>query len=263
VIEISNLYGHGYGPSDLSKMEQLGFVFRPQVPIFDGAQACHFIDFASGPSLELIEVTDEGAYLEFVPEGMIPYCPGISLILPAESPPSLGEFAEEFADLRRYSLHHNYDGTQDPRMPGWNYLNFAAPIVQDTFIWLSEPDEPRPAKATAPSHPNGVQGVLGLVFDLDPTALDTLWRLADAESPEEGLRLGGVGVWTTGDAGGVANAEEKTFPLVAVVVEAKSLDYFERCGDLTRRVVFRSNPAILVSTNHLSWDLIITTLRDT
>jgi len=258
MLPISNIFGHGYGSSHFSKIEQLGFVFRPEVSFFDGAQSCHFIDFEFGPSLELIEVTDEEAYIEFVPEGMIPYCPGISLLLPRGSSRSLGDFANGFAYLQPYSLHYNYDGTQDPRKPGWNYLNFRSPIVQDTFIWLTEPDEPRPIKSVAPSHPNSVQGVLGLVFDLKVGALEVLSKLTSVELHEEGLELGGVSVWTRGNVGGVVNPQEKRFPLVAVVLEAKSLDYFERFSDLTRNVPFQSNPGVLVNTNYLSWDLIIT-----
>ena len=75
MLAVSHIFGHGFDRCALSRLESLGFCIRPNALCFAGAQLCRFIDFAEGPSLEVIEVEDHDAYLDFVPKGMIPYCP--------------------------------------------------------------------------------------------------------------------------------------------------------------------------------------------
>src|SRR3990172_13176093 len=135
MIAISNIYGHSFGARQLSQLETLGFTMRPQVSRYAGAQLCRFIDFERGPCLELIEVEDDQAYRDFLPDGMHAYCPGISLALPQAG--RLGDYEHEFRHLRPYRLHVNYDGSSGSPGPGWHYLNFAVPVVENTFIWLT------------------------------------------------------------------------------------------------------------------------------
>ena len=82
--------------------------------MFSGSQHCRFIDFKEGPALELIDVEDHKAYLDFVPKEMMPYCPGISLALPEGSERRIEEVERGFRRLRPYTLHVNYDGGTDP-----------------------------------------------------------------------------------------------------------------------------------------------------
>ncbi len=79
MLTISNIYGHGFDQALCARMETLGFRMRPQVSTYMGTQLCRFIDFASGPALELIEVESEQAYLDFVPDGMGPTAPAFRL----------------------------------------------------------------------------------------------------------------------------------------------------------------------------------------
>ena len=171
MLTITNIYGHGFDRCQVSKLEALGFRIRPQISRYMGAQMCRFIDFEKGPALELIEVEDEMEYLDFVPEGMEPYCPGISFALPEGSEKSVEDFGRELRHLQPYALHVNYDGSADRRGPGWNYLNSGVPIVRHTFIWLTEYEEPRPRREHETDHPNTVQGISGLAFDLEVGSL--------------------------------------------------------------------------------------------
>ncbi len=187
MLRIGNVYGHGFDGTALSRLETLGFAVRPEVSHYAGSQVLRFIDFERGPPLELIEVANEKEYRDFVPKGMVPYCPGISLVLSQGPKRGLADFQEGFADLRPYPLHMNYDGTADPGKTGWNYLNFAVPVVRDTFIWLTQLDDPRPPRPPPAPHPNGARGVLGLVFDLSARQLGTLSMLVGAR-PVHGIQ---------------------------------------------------------------------------
>jgi hypothetical protein len=258
VITISNIYGHGFDQRRLSKLEAMGFKKRAQVSRYMGAQLCHFFDFPEGPCLEMIEVEHDQAYLDFIPNGMIPYCPGISLILPQDSKMAIGDLAEKFRPLRPYTLHVNYDGSADSRGPGWNYLNFGLPVVRDTFIWLTELESPRPHRDECDyPHPNTVVGVAGLVFDLD---VDSLTGLSQLVEPASGaLRLGGLPVWSKSAIDDFPLLPPKVFPLIAIVLKAKNLDYFAAVATEVKEVSFRSRPAVHIETNKLSWDLLIIT----
>ncbi|MFZ5916049.1 MAG: hypothetical protein ACOYZ7_03885 [Chloroflexota bacterium] len=256
---MSNIYGHGFGSSQLSRLETLGFRIRPQVSRYMGSQICRFIDFNGGPCLEVIEVEDHQEYLDFVPQGMIPYCPGISLTLPEGSGKTIRDFEQEFRRLRPYLLHVNYDGSLAPRGPGWNYLNFGVPVVTDTFIWLTELEAPRPVREYDTAHPNTVKGVVGLVFDLEVESLNRFSHLVGEGIVTEIPRVGELHVWSKSAVDDLPNLHDKVFPLVAVVLKAESLDFFAASVGGAKEASFASRPAIHVETNRLSWDLLITT----
>jgi hypothetical protein len=224
-----------------------------------GSQLCHFIDFDEGPSLELIKVEDDKEYLHFIPPGMIPYCPGISLTLLPGSKASLSDFEQEFQQLRPYTLHMNYDGSLEPGRPGWNYLNFGTPIVMNTFIWLTEFDEPRPVRRYETDHPNSVIGVEGLVFDLEIESLKGFSQLIGTKIEGERLKIGGLQAGSKHALNNFPHLPNKVFPLVMVILKAQKLDYFAALPDGAKEVSFMSRPAIHIETNKLSWDLLITT----
>ena len=259
MLVISNIYGHGFDCRQLSKLETLGFRIRPQGSTYMGSQICRFIDFEGGPCLELIEVEDDKEYLDFVPKGMIPYCPGISLILSEGSKTTISDFEREFQRLCPYALHVNYDGNTDPRGPGWNYLNFGIPVVTDTFIWLTELDAPRPVRDYDTDHPNAVKGIEGLVFDLEVESLKGLSQLVREDIMGGVLRIGGLQVWSKRAVDDFPDLHDKVFPLVAIILKAESLDYFAAPVGGAREASFMSRPAIHVETSKLSWDLLITT----
>ena len=251
-MSVGSLYGHGFDVGQRGRLEALGFSLRTQTSVYEGAQLCHFIDFATGPALELIEVLDSDDYESFVPAGMAPYCPGISLVVGDGSPAGLDDYERAFADLGPYRLRVPFPGASGSAAPGWHYLNFARPVVPGTFIWLTAFDQPKPPSPQHTEHANGVLGVIGLLFDLPHEGLIRLSHLASEPLAEGRTRIGSVNV--------TANAAvdpSGQFPLEAVVLRADSLDPVRRQGAVETE--FAGRPALRIPTNPLAWDLVITT----
>jgi hypothetical protein len=236
-------------------LQALGFELRAETSTYAGSQVCSFLDFVRGPALELIEVADAQKYLDFVPPGMEPFSPGISLIAAKGSVLSFADLERELHDLDPYRVHVSYDGSDDAAAPGWNYLNFGKEVVPGTFVWCTAFDEPRPGKQHPVVHPNEIAGVEGLVFDLPMHALKGLADLAEASMVDGVLRIGEIDVWTR-EAAGLPRQRDKTFPLVAVVLGAPTPDRLGLTNDTTE-ITFASRPAVLVRMNRLSWDLLI------
>ncbi len=255
MLRVSSLYGHGFDEAHLTRLEELGFTLRPQVMTYAGSQVCHFIDFAAGPALEFIQVTDRSDYESFVPAGMRPYCPGISLVDDGD-PATLDVYDRDFSDLDPYRLHVAYDDGAGSDSPGWHYLNFAVPLVRDTFIWLTAFDAPKPARTQAVGHTNGARGVVGLEFGLPASELAGLSRLTGQPFVDDRLNVAGVTVRATGDGSDVAR---KAFPLRSVVLRAGSLESFQAHAKGAQTTTFMGEPAIRITTNPLAWDLVITT----
>jgi hypothetical protein len=259
MVEIGNIYGHGFDDQQIEKLGLLGFRFRPQVSRFAGSQVLRFIDFPELPSLEFIEVEDERDYLAFLPKGMVPHCPGINLVLSKGATTGLKGFQDKFKDWEPYSLHVNYDGSDDPGKPGWNYLNFEVPVVRDTFVWLTEPEEPKPSRNVVADHPNKTNCVTGLVFDLEEKELLDLSRLVDAKIVEGVFEIDGVKIFSRDAFECSKKIANKKFPLIAVVVKADSLKYIRVVDNVVEKTHCFSKPSLCIPTNELSWDLIVTT----
>lgn len=253
MLSIGSLYGHGFDRGQLERLEGLGFSLRPQTSVYAGSQLCTFVDFPSGPALELIEVTDPADYDSFVPAGMAPYSPGISLLVAEGAPAALAAYERAFADHDPYRLRMPYQEGSDPGAPGWHYLNFGRPLVTGTFIWLTAFDQPKPAPARRIQHANGALGVVDLLFDLPPEGLDDLARLAGQPSAQGGVHFGGVAVDATG-----GGDPPRRFPLRAVVLRGDDLDRFRAHAPTAEETRFRGRRALLIETNPLAWDLLIT-----
>lgn len=255
-VRIASVYGHGFDGGQRARLEELGFAFRPRISRYPGAQLCSFLDFASGPALELIEVEDEREYLDFVPPGMEAYCPGISLVEGPGAGVTSEALRRELRDLDPYELHVAYDGRDDPAAPGWSYLNLARPLVPGTFTWFTEPDDPRPARPRAPEHRNGAKHVVGLVFDLPVVALGRLANVARTVESNGAFRVDGVEILTPGMAPELPSGGGKAFPLTAVVLEAPAVDALLGAPGV-REVAVESGRAALVETDPSCWDLLI------
>ncbi|MGD0166263.1 MAG: hypothetical protein ABSC51_03115 [Gaiellaceae bacterium] len=257
MLTIGSIYGHGFDSTEFARLQKLGFNLRPEIASYAGSQSLRFIDFTEGPSLELIEVEDTDEYLAFIPAGMEPYCPGISLLLPPKEAPFIGGYERRFASLDPYRLHVNYDGSTDYGRPGWTYLNFAKPVVAGTFIWLTAFDEPRPASKRKTAHPNGATHILGLAFELDVEALDELAELTGAGAIDGGLQIGEIAVWSRQAPAGLPSGSEKDFPLKSIVIETECLDFFPSLSEQVEETVFLSRKAVVIETNPFSWDLVL------
>jgi len=251
MLTVGNVYGHGFDSGQITMLEALGFALRPGVSAYAGSQLCRFLDFEIGPSLELIEVTDNSDYESFVPPGMEPYGPGISLVVEDGSPSRLDGYERDFASLEPYRLKVPYQGAGGP---GWHYLNFAEPVLPGIFVWLTALDAPKPVVARTTAHANGVRGVVGLVFACTEEELENVARLAGETIGRRPLRVGGITLLTTGPGSGSGR-----FPLRAVVLRADSLDAFGATAPSTEATRALGRPAVRLETNPLSWDLWLTT----
>ena len=258
MLTINNIYGHGYGQAQLEKLHSLGFIIRDWGSRFAGSQLLRFVDFPERPYLEFIEVESESEYFDFLPKGMVPYCPGINLLIPQRSAKDISDFQRAYQDWGSNSIHVNYDGSDEPDKPGWNYLNFDAPVVRDTFVYLMKMDGPKPARKVATDHPNTAKQVIGLVFDLDEEDLVKLANLTGVEMVGGGMDLDGVQIWSSNALAGKIRVPEKQFPLAAIVIKAESIDFF-RDKDDVKIFEYLSKPAVYIETTDLSWDLIVTT----
>ncbi len=252
-LRVGSLYGHGFDREQRVALEAMGFVIRPQVALYAGSQQCHFIDFPAGPALELIDVTDRSDYEAFVPPGMTPYCPGISLVAGDGSPAGLDAYERAFAGHEPYRLRVPYPGQAWPGAPGWHYLNFARPVVPGTFIWLTALDLPAPVTDRETRHPNGVLGVAGLVFDLPDQEFAGLAELAGQPLADGALWLGDVTFMATGTGGSGSR-----FPLRTVVLRAEELDRVAALAPNASPEELMGRPALRIWTNQLAWDLLVT-----
>lgn len=239
VLRVQNIYGHGFA-AQVARLEGFGLALRAEASTYAGARLCRFIDFPAGPSLELIEVTDRSAYEAFVPAGMTPYAPGISLVAGDGSPATLDAYETGLSDFEPYRLHVPYSTELGPDSPGWHYLNFGMPLVRGTFVWLTAYDEPRPAPVAKPRHPGGFEGVAGLVFELDADELRPLSALVGTAPAGDELDVGGVRFIAAGSAG----ASDR-FPLRTVVLR-------------TDRAELVAEERLRIATNRLCWDLLAT-----
>lgn len=258
MLNVGSVYGHGFDGAGVAAIEAAGFALRPGVVHHPGAQRCRVLEFEEGPSLELVEVEDAKAYMDFVPKGMKPYAPGMALAVPDWADRDLPYFEKRFGHLRPYRVHLNYDGSRACGRPGWNCLNFELPVIRDTFAWLARADEPRPHRPAVPAHPNGARGVRGLVFDLDARKLERLAALVETDVVDGAVDVDSVMVWSRGAVGALPPIGRKVFPLVAVVVETEGLDAVRQgCGEASD-ARFGDRPVVHIATSDLCWDLLLT-----
>ncbi|HEY3407161.1 MAG TPA: hypothetical protein VGK53_03210 [Propionicimonas sp.] len=250
MLTVGNVYGHGFDSGQIATLEALGFALRPGVSTYAGSQLCRFLDFETGPSLELIEVTDRSDYESFAPTGMVPYCPGISLLVEDGSPSGLDSYERDFTSLEPYRLEVPYQGDGGP---GWHYLNFAEPVLPGIFVWLTALDTPKPVVARTTAHANGVRGVAGLVFACTEGELERLTRLASETIERRPLSIGGITLTATGPGCGSGR-----FSLRAVVLRADSLHAFGVAPSPEATRIW-GRPVVRVETNPLCWDLWVTT----
>jgi hypothetical protein len=259
MLSIGTLYAHGYVQSELDRLASMGFSLRPTPSWYAGAQSLRFVDFSLPPALELINVEDKREYANFIPDGMTPYCPGISLVVDPSSGRTLDDYQTAFKPWNPYRIHVAYRGGNDPTKPGSNYLNFATPIVENTFIYLTEYEEPRPQRPPPPMHPNTSAQVSGIVFDIPTPMLTTLSELSSQGRSDGVMALGNITIFGESHVPPEVKLKRKPFPLVAIVITTETLGTHVESPIRPRSINWLGNRSILVEMNPLSWDLILTT----
>jgi hypothetical protein len=255
MLTIGTLYAHGYCREQITIIQSLGFALRPSASYYAGSQKLRFIDFPTPPTLELIQVEDGKEYAGFLPPGMEPYCPGISIEVNPNTSAMLEKYKVAFAGHKPYILHVDESGGNDQAKPGTNYLNFSVPLVEKTFIYLTQSDLPEPEPSPVLPHANKASGVSGLVFDLPREALASLFSLW-GQAPSDALpTLGGIKIYAQEHIPEALRRKKKAFPLAAVVVSAEN-PIPNRNQDV---IHWLGGSALLVEMNSLSWDIILTT----
>jgi hypothetical protein len=257
MLSIGTLYAHGYSQDQLDRIQALGFSLRPAPSTYAGSQSLRFIDFMNPPALELIHVQDELEYSNFVPPGMTPYCPGISMVVDPNSTRTLEDYKAACNEIEPYCLHVDYSGGNDPAKPGTNYLNFAIPLVEKTFIYLTQYQKPKPELPFPPIHPNTASRVSGLVFDLPGQALASLFALWGQDPSEDVIALGDLNVYTGLRVPNDLKRRKKPFPLVAVVITTDNPITQPSHGHSV--ISWFGKQALLAEMNPQSWDIILTT----
>jgi hypothetical protein len=254
---IGSLYAHGYSQDRMEFIQSLGFSLRPESSVFAGSQVLRFLDFSRPPALEFIRVEDENAYREFLPPGMTPYSPGISIVIDPNSKPALPDYADALREWKPYQIHFDNEGGSDPAKPGTDYLNFAIPLLEKTFIYLSQSQDAGREHPVPPLHANTALRVTGLVFDLPEKSLMPLSSLFKMDPAEVNAAWGGVNIFDERYVTAELRRRKKLFPLAAVIVETGTLT--PHSGRGTRLIRWRGKPSALVETNPMSWDIILTT----
>jgi hypothetical protein len=189
---------------------------------------------------------------------MVPYSPGISLLLPEDTKITLQNYQERYSSWEPYLLHENYEGGQDDYKPGWNYLNFRSGLVPDTFIWITEKEKPYPASYPKTSHLNTATRISGMIFNLEESALSRLSELVDSPLQSGTLDLGGVTLYTQDALLLEKKHQHKEFPLAAVLLRADNLDFFHQLDPPPPTVNVLGETAVYLEMPPQCWDLIIT-----
>jgi len=255
MLTIGTLYAHGYTRDQLDMIPSLGFSLCPESATYAGAQSLKFIEFPNPPVLELIHVQDDLEYAGFIPPGMTPYCPGISIVVDPKSTRTFEDYRAAFGAWKPYELHVDGSGGNDPAKSGTNYLNFEIPLIEKTFIYLTQYPQRVPEAPAPVIHPNPAARVSGLVFDLPGRALNPLFSLWGQEQSGAGAALGGLNIYSEIQCPDELKRRKKPFPLAAVVVTTASMPQPDR----GRAVIdWLGRQALLAEMNPLSWDIILT-----
>lgn len=257
-LSIQNIFGHGYQQQDLERYQDLGFRFRDQESSFAGSQQLHFINFQHPPCLEFIRVKDHQVYRDFVPPGMEPYAPGVNLCLAEDADLSIETLRIRYAHWEPYLLHENYEGGEDERRPGWNYLNFKQPLLPGTFVWVTGFEPPFPATHPKVDQPNTIKGIQSLIFNIEAEQFDRLSALTGQPIKEGILSINNVKLFSRTAAPIDEPFPEKIFSLAFVVLQAASLDPFLSLDPAPRQVEFGSQRAVWITNPPRSWDLLVT-----
>ncbi|HZF80582.1 MAG TPA: hypothetical protein VEZ89_12415 [Rubrivivax sp.] len=170
------------------------------------------------------------------------FMPGFSLRSPTSLEATFELQKARWSAFRPSLSHRNYDWTEggEGRRAGWNFLDFETPVVPGVVVWATE-YEASPAREgkrlerlAMPSHRNGVNAILGFVFDVSDQEKAALSILTGAQWLE--------GVLTLQDGPKIFNQRErpefaglletKTSPFKAVILGCASLSRFSEVSGL-------------------------------
>ena len=193
------------------------------------------------------------------------FVPGFSL----RSPTSLEETYEtqkaRWSEFEPAMSHRDYDWTEggEGRRPGWNFLDFGTPVVPGVVVWATE-YEASPAREVKrlerlaqPPHRNGVNAILGFVFDVSEKEKSALSLVTGTPWHGGVLTLqDGPKIFALRERPEFAGLfETKTSPFKAVILGCPSLSRFTEVSGLLpieQRAMVR-----IASPRAESWDILV------
>ncbi len=222
-------------PDDFTDLAKLGFTLGANTTDHPGTQTCRFVYFRGRSNVrdpvyaEYCMVADEAAF-DATYEADVPRWirrgPAVSFAVSSNLAQFTTELRDAHPDLELELSHRNYDWKEnkDPNAPGWNFLHFAEPLLDQTDVWLTE-YEPRPdpqKREESEVHANTTRHILGFVHLSDGVAGEMpITQLPGVEEQQ------GVVVFNDGTKIWILQANrkehpafrEKEFALAAIVSE--------------------------------------------
>jgi len=272
-------FDHSYrsidGDAAYKKFETLGFSLNPDPVIHPGRLRCQFLHFLS-PSGTLV-------YLEFLfrdealaldadkPEDPMTHA-GFALKVAKDLRQVFDEYQKDLPTLNPKFEHRNYDIKADAKLmlPGWNFLTFENPPIQDIEVWLIE-YEPVPGRTEAElvsvrekfrkmtEHPNTARRILGFLWKSpEEKELEAFASVSRSLASRRELALeGGTTLRFIQESDPLFNlfrSKQNTF--LAVIIGVDSLQTFiESVGAEDVLEIF-GRMAVRVKLDDSSWDII-------
>jgi hypothetical protein len=193
------------------------------------------------------------------------FSPGFSLRSSTSLEATFEMQKTRWAPFRPTLSHRNYDWTDggEGRRAGWNFLNFETPLVPGVEVWATE-YEASPAREgkrlerlAMPPHRNGVNAILGFVFDVSEQGKAALSLVTGAQWHEGVLGLqDGPKIFNQRERPEFAGLfQTKTSPFKAVILGCASLTRFSQVSGLLpleQRAMVQ-----IAAPQSESWDILV------
>ncbi len=174
-----------------------GFLVSDRTVEHEDQQISRFIKF---PKRFASPTPPRYQYLEFTVQPLVndkeqasDRQPGFSLGFTADLLGFARDNAKVIAELSGEYSHKNYDWQNSTdRRPGWNFITFMKPLIENIYVWATE-YEKRPGIPPAeipPIHPNGVDHFLGVLWQVDATEIQALNKICNGNFSDGCLTLG-------------------------------------------------------------------------
>lgn len=244
-------FDHTYTNDDnyrfLKKLEKYGFKLMDSETEHPGKHFCRFIGFTENP-------LRRRQYIEFVKvkkNGIKITKPGVSFGCTKE----LKSYFEKIKDkLPAKYEHKNYNWKEDNKNynPGWNFVTFKKVKLKGLVPWITEYEKPANAKRKKRPriiHPNGVQRILGLHYDLDEAGVKFFEELLGKKIKDK-VKLSCGTIFHF-------NKAKKT-KLNFIHLECKNLKKLKVDFYYDEEMKFFGNDACVINNPNMMWNLVIT-----
>jgi hypothetical protein len=267
-------FDHCYQKLDASEpyfaLAERGFSLSSDMTEHPGRQLCRFIRFnrsalstLSRPQyLEFVELADFEALRSTYPKDTTEDVlrePGFSLAADKR----LEEvYRFNFAAFEKFQptySHKNYAWKHDDKseLPGWNFLEFAKPIVNGMNVWCTE-YEPNPNRQVAQKvepHANTANQIRGFIWNVSPHEAAAFAQLSDSQVVDNKMNLAdGSTIFLDQNFGG-ANKKQTSFS--AVILGCSDWDMFCREAKPDKIIDWQNQKAAVIEFGPTGWDIVV------